>query len=48
MGRYEVLALDLDGTLLNDDGRVSARTARAIQQVADTGAIVALCSGRSG
>ncbi|RHY29102.1 hypothetical protein DYB32_005429 [Aphanomyces invadans] len=44
---FSLLALDLDGTLLNTSNRVSARTAAAIQRVAATGAIVSLCSGRS-
>ncbi|RHY23417.1 hypothetical protein DYB25_012975 [Aphanomyces astaci] len=44
---YSLLALDLDGTLLNASSRVTARTAAAIQRVAATGAVVSLCSGRS-
>ena len=44
---YHHLALDLDGTLLNDDKQISARTLAAVHRVADTGAIVSLCSGRS-
>jgi Cof subfamily protein (haloacid dehalogenase superfamily) len=42
-----MLALDLDGTLLNAANKVTARTASAIQQVEETGALIALCSGRS-
>ncbi|KAJ3212167.1 hypothetical protein HDU83_001178 [Entophlyctis luteolus] len=47
VSQYHLLALDLDGTLLNPDRQVSARTQAAVRRVAATGAIVALCSGRA-
>ncbi|KAI8825444.1 HAD-like domain-containing protein [Chytriomyces cf. hyalinus JEL632] len=42
-----LLAIDLDGTTLNQRGTVSARTKNTLAQVAATGAVIALCSGRS-
>ncbi|KAF0696443.1 Aste57867_12802 [Aphanomyces stellatus] len=45
--RFSMVALDLDGTLLNAASHVSARTSAALQHVAATGAIISLCSGRS-
>ncbi|KAJ3075548.1 hypothetical protein HDU98_007794 [Podochytrium sp. JEL0797] len=45
--RYNLLALDLDGTTLNGDGIVTARTQAALAKVASTGTLIALCSGRS-
>ncbi|KAJ3231182.1 hypothetical protein HDU81_003950 [Chytriomyces hyalinus] len=42
-----LLAIDLDGTTLNQRGTVSARTKDALAQVAAAGAIIAICSGRS-
>ncbi|TPX55520.1 hypothetical protein CcCBS67573_g09458 [Chytriomyces confervae] len=47
IGTIHLLALDLDGTTLSHDGIVTPRTKAAIEKVAATGAIVALCSGRS-
>ncbi|KAJ3141979.1 hypothetical protein HK100_004460 [Physocladia obscura] len=44
---YSLLALDLDGTLLNKAGVVTARTVAALQRVRAAGAAVALCSGRA-
>ncbi|KAI9340236.1 HAD-like domain-containing protein [Obelidium mucronatum] len=44
---YSLLALDLDGTLLTPTGQVSPRTIAAIQAVASTGTLIALCSGRA-
>jgi Cof subfamily protein (haloacid dehalogenase superfamily) len=41
-----LVALDLDGTLLNRDGRLTARSVSAVQGMAASGAVVALASGR--
>jgi len=41
-----MLALDLDGTLLADDGTIGARTRHALDQVRQTGIKVVLCTGR--
>ncbi|KAJ3212168.1 hypothetical protein HDU83_001179 [Entophlyctis luteolus] len=45
--QYSLLALDLDGTLLNPRHEVTPRTKAAVQRVADTGAAVVFCSGRA-
>lgn len=41
-----LLALDLDGTLLNSRGRISARNRSALEQVREHGVRVALVTGR--
>lgn len=42
-----LLAIDLDGTLLADDGTISARNAQTIRKAQEAGNIVSICSGRS-
>ena len=42
----KLVALDLDGTLLHDDGTLSGANARAIRSAMDRGVEVAACSGR--
>ncbi len=42
-----ILAIDLDGTLLDPRGRVSERNLRAVHEAAAAGWIVAPCTGRS-
>lgn len=44
--KYRLLALDLDGTLFDPDGRISHANRRAIQKAEQAGMIVALCTGR--
>ncbi len=44
--RYDVLALDLDGTLLNSEGRLSRRNAEALRRFYEAGGTVVLNSGR--
>ncbi|GAB7386360.1 sugar-phosphatase [Bacillaceae bacterium] len=41
-----LIALDIDGTLLTDDHRLTERTKRAVQTVYRQGVVVALASGR--
>lgn len=43
---YRLVALDLDGTLLNDAGEVSRGDAAALARFAQSGGIVVLASGR--
>jgi len=43
---YRIVALDLDGTLLDDHGRISAADRDALRRFADGGGIVVLASGR--
>lgn len=43
---YELIALDMDGTVMNSDKAVSKRTAAAIRQAMDAGKYVVLSTGR--
>jgi Cof subfamily protein (haloacid dehalogenase superfamily) len=44
---YKLLALDMDGTLLDSRKQVSPKTQQAIEELAKTGVAVAYCTGRS-
>lgn len=44
--KYDILALDLDGTLLGPDGRVSDANAQAVERARRAGIEVVLCTGR--
>ncbi|AOZ93994.1 Cof-type HAD-IIB family hydrolase [Paenibacillus crassostreae] len=44
--KYKLIALDVDGTLLNDDHEISQQTKETIKAVAETGAEIILCTGR--
>ncbi len=46
MMMYKLIALDMDGTLLREDGSISERTKSAIQQARQKGVKVVLASGR--
>ena len=46
MMAYKLLALDMDGTLLTSDKRISARTREALRNLAERGTPVAYCTGR--
>ncbi|PNZ81403.1 Cof-type HAD-IIB family hydrolase [Staphylococcus microti] len=46
MKDIQLLALDCDGTLVNDDGRITERTQRALIAAQQQGLTVALVSGR--
>lgn len=43
---YRLLALDMDGTLLNSRKEISRKTMAAINDLVDRGVAVALCTGR--
>lgn len=45
-GRYRLLALDVDGTLLDAEGRLSPRTADAVARASRAGILPVLCTGR--
>lgn len=47
MGTYKLLALDMDGTLLNSQKRISPRTARVLTDLCARGTNIALCTGRN-
>lgn len=44
--KYDILALDIDGTLLTSDKRIAARDARAVRVAADAGVHVVLATAR--
>jgi hydroxymethylpyrimidine pyrophosphatase-like HAD family hydrolase len=44
--RYDLLAIDLDGTLLNSQRTVSEGNLRALEDAKDAGMKVAICTGR--
>lgn len=44
---YQVIALDLDGTVLNDEKKIDAPTVAAIHKALAAGKEVVFCSGRS-
>ena len=43
---FRVIALDLDGTLLDDEGRISSVDVTALKDFSEAGGIVVLASGR--
>lgn len=47
MPKYQLLALDLDGTLLGPDSRISEENVRALRQAQRAGVQLALCTGRN-
>lgn len=44
---YKLAVLDIDGTLVDNQGYLSKRTIQTINQVKKTGAIVTICTGRN-
>lgn len=44
--RYKLLAIDIDGTALNSQSKLSQRTKESIREAIATGAVVLLCTGR--
>lgn len=44
--RYDILAVDLDGTLLDPRGKVTERTAQAVRSARAAGVDVVICTGR--
>lgn len=45
--KYKLVALDMDGTLLNDQYEITPRTARAIATAVSRGVLVTLATGRT-
>lgn len=45
--RYKMIAIDLDGTLLAPDGKVTPRTKAAIHQCLDAGMLICFATGRN-
>lgn len=46
MTKYKLIALDIDGTLADSDGKITARTKETIHRVAQTGATIVVATGR--
>jgi len=46
MNQFKLVAIDLDGTLLNNDLEISPRAAAAIKEAGKRGVKVTLCTGR--
>lgn len=46
MGTYKLIALDMDGTLLNEDKKISAENQAAIREATSQGKIVIMSTGR--
>ena len=42
----KLIASDMDGTLLNDEGKISERNAAAIRKAVDAGVIFTIATGR--
>jgi len=45
--QYKLIALDIDGTLLNDEHQLSELNKETVRRVHDAGATIVLCSGRA-
>jgi 5-amino-6-(5-phospho-D-ribitylamino)uracil phosphatase len=45
--KYRLIAIDLDGTLLDSHGRISKENIDAVARARDTGALIVPCTGRS-
>lgn len=46
MGNYKLIALDMDGTLLNEDKKISAENQAAIREATSQGKVVIMSTGR--
>jgi Cof subfamily protein (haloacid dehalogenase superfamily) len=46
MTKYKLVALDIDGTLANSDGKITTRTKQVVHSVAQTGATIVVATGR--
>ncbi|WP_303864864.1 Cof-type HAD-IIB family hydrolase [Alkalibaculum bacchi] len=43
---YKLIAVDIDGTLLNSQGILTKKTKKAIQEAVDVGVVFVICTGR--
>ena len=46
MTKYKLIALDIDGTLADPSGKITARTKETVHRVAQTGATIVVATGR--
>lgn len=47
MGKYKIIASDLDGTLLDDEGNISIENINAIKALGNKGVVFVPCTGRT-
>ena len=47
MSKYDLIAFDMDGTLLTSSNTVRESSEKAIEEAAKNGKIVAVCTGRA-
>lgn len=47
MNRYDLIAFDMDGTLLNSKNKVNESSQTAIAEAAEAGKIIVVCTGRT-
>ncbi|MFD0619998.1 Cof-type HAD-IIB family hydrolase [Paenibacillus sp. GCM10027629] len=47
MNRFQMIALDVDGTLINDHHEITPKTRESVLEVAKQGAEIVLCTGRN-
>lgn len=45
--KYKLIAMDMDGTLLNNQGKITEKTKQALQKAAASGCYITLSTGRS-
>lgn len=46
MTKYDLVAIDIDGTLVNDLHQITPAVATAVKRIVDSGSLVVLCTGR--
>jgi Cof subfamily protein (haloacid dehalogenase superfamily) len=44
--KFDMIALDVDGTLLNDQYELTPKTREAVTKASESGAVIVLCTGR--
>ena len=47
MSQYKMVALDMDGTLLNNKHEISERSAQALKKLSEKGVMIVIATGRS-
>ena len=47
MGDIKLIALDMDGTLLNDQGQVTEKNRETLRRAAEAGVALAIGTGRA-
>ena len=47
MSQYKMVALDMDGTLLNNKYEISERSAQALKKLSEKGVMIVIATGRS-